>query len=141
MDKTKEYSNGEVTIVWKPNLCIHSTNCISGLPDVFDMNKRPWINAKGADTDEIITQVNKCPSGALSYYLNHQKEKGEKEMNNVKITLVENGPMLVNGKVELKNSKGEVIETEETVALCRCGGSKNKPFCDGTHHTNGFSDK
>ena len=72
MDKKKEYSNGEVTIVWKPKLCIHSTNCISGLPNVFDMNKRPWINADGASTEEMINQVNKCPSGALSYYLNNK---------------------------------------------------------------------
>lgn len=54
-------------------------------------------------------------------------------MSDVKIDLMENGPILVNGKIELKNSKGEVIPTETTVALCRCGSSKNKPFCDGTH--------
>lgn len=133
MDKKKEYSNGEVTIVWKSNLCIHSTNCISGLPNVFDMNKRPWINADGASTDEMINQVNKCPSGALSFYLNNTKQKGEQKMSDVKIDLIENGPILVNGKIELKNSKGEVIPTETTVALCRCGSSKNKPFCDGSH--------
>ncbi len=138
MDKVKEYSNGEVTIVWKPNLCIHSTNCVKGLPEVFDNNKRPWINAEGASTDEIISQVKKCPSGALSYYLNNQKEKGEQTMSNVKVDLIENGPIIVNGKVELKNSEGEVVPTDETVALCRCGGSTNKPFCDGTHNTNGF---
>ena len=105
MDKVKEYSNGEVTIVWKPNLCIHSTNCVKGLSEVFDNNKRPWINAEGASTDEIISQVKKCPSGALSYYLNNQKEKGEQTMSNVKVDLMENGPIIVNGKVELKNSK------------------------------------
>ena len=138
MDKVKEYSNGEVTIVWKPNLCIHSTICVKGLPEVFDNNKRPWINAGGASTDEIISQVKKCPSGALSYYLNNQKEKGEQTMSNVKVNLMENGPIIVNGKVELKNSEGEVVPTDETVALCRCGGSTNKPFCDGTHNTNGF---
>lgn len=138
MDKTKEYSNGEVTIVWKSNLCIHSTNCINGLPGVFDMNKRPWINAEGATTNQIIDQVKKCPSGALSFYLNNNKEKGETEMSNVRITLLENGPILLKGKVEVKNSKGEIVPTEETTALCRCGGSKNKPFCDGTHNTNGF---
>lgn len=59
-------------------------------------------------------------------------------MSNVKIDLMENGPILVNGKIELKNNKGEKIPCENTVALCRCGGSKNKPFCDGTHNTNGF---
>ncbi|MBI9054893.1 MAG: (4Fe-4S)-binding protein [Bacteroidales bacterium] len=140
MSKTKEYSNGEVTIVWKPNLCIHSTNCIKGLPEVFDMNKRPWINADGSTSDKIINQVRKCPSGALSFYMNTKKQKGEQNMSNVKVDLMENGPILVNGKIELKNSKGEAIPCENTVALCRCGGSKNKPFCDGTHNTNGFKE-
>ncbi len=138
MDKVKEYSNGEVTIVWKPKLCIHSTICVTGLPEVFDNTKRPWINAKGASTDEIISQVKKCPSGALSYYLNNEKKKGEQTMENVKVDLMENGPIIVNGKIQLKNSKGETVPTDETVALCRCGDSTNKPFCDGAHNTNGF---
>jgi len=138
MSKTKEYSNGEVTIVWKPSLCIHSTNCISGLPEVFDMNKRPWINAEGATSEKMIEQVKKCPSRALSFYINNTKQKGEQTMSDVKIDLMENGPILVNGKIELKNSKGETIPSDDTVALCRCGGSKNKPFCDGTHSLNGF---
>jgi CDGSH-type Zn-finger protein len=61
-------------------------------------------------------------------------------MSNVKVDLMENGPILVKGKIELKNSKGEKIPTEETVALCRCGASKNKPFCDGSHNTVGFKE-
>lgn len=60
-------------------------------------------------------------------------------MSNVKADLMENGPIVVNGKIELKNSKGEKIPTDNTVAFCRCGGSDNKPFCDGTHTTNGFT--
>ena len=60
----------EVTIVWKSSLCQHSGNCVTGLPSVFNGKVSPWINANGATTEEIINQVNKCPSGALSYYLN-----------------------------------------------------------------------
>lgn len=60
-------------------------------------------------------------------------------MSHVKVELMENGPIMVNGKIELKSSKGEKIPTDDdTVALCRCGGSNNKPLCDGTHNTNGF---
>ncbi len=66
----KEYTNGEVTIVWKSGLCIHSANCVNGLPAVFDVKASPWINAQGATTERIIEQVKKCPSGALSFYLN-----------------------------------------------------------------------
>jgi len=71
---TRKYTNGEVTIVWKPHLCIHSGNCVRGLPKVFKSGQRPWIDPQGASTQEIIGQVKKCPSGALSYYLNDGKE-------------------------------------------------------------------
>jgi uncharacterized Fe-S cluster protein YjdI len=63
---TKRYSNGEVTVVWKPGLCIHSAICFQGLPQVFDPRRKPWIDPMAASTDEIRTQVGKCPSGALS---------------------------------------------------------------------------
>lgn len=72
-DITKTYTNGEVTIVWKPTLCAHSTICwkgATGLIDVFNPSKKPWINAQGADTEKIIEQIKRCPSGALSYFIN-----------------------------------------------------------------------
>lgn len=69
-EKKLKYSNGEVTIVWKPDVCKHAGRCVTGLPEVFDTKKRPWINAGGATTEQIIAQVNKCPTGALSYFMN-----------------------------------------------------------------------
>jgi uncharacterized Fe-S cluster protein YjdI len=76
MDLTKEYSNGEVTIVWKPEVCIHSTICwkaATGLPAVFKPQEKPWIRLDGAPTELIIEQIKKCPSGALSYYINKKE--------------------------------------------------------------------
>ncbi len=70
----KEYTNGEITIVWKPQICIHSKLCWKGLRTVFDPWKRPWIHIQAASTAQIIEQVNKCPSGALSYYVNEQPD-------------------------------------------------------------------
>jgi len=70
---TKEYTNGEVTIVWKNALCIHSANCFNGLPKVFDPRRQPWVTPGGATTEEIISQVKKCPSGALSFFMNSEK--------------------------------------------------------------------
>lgn len=70
---TKHYSNGEVTIVWKPDVCIHSGNCFRGLPEVFDPRRKPWIIPEAAATDELISQVKKCPSGALSFFMNEIK--------------------------------------------------------------------
>ena len=75
---TKKYTNGEVTIVWKPNLCIHSAICFKGLGEVFDPKRRPWITPEGSTTEKIIEQVKKCPSGALNYHLNSEAGQGPK---------------------------------------------------------------
>jgi uncharacterized Fe-S cluster protein YjdI len=75
---TKKYSNGEVTIVWKPAICKHSTVCWkseTGLPEVFNPAKHPWITPEGDTTDSIIVQVKRCPSGALSYFMNSEEER------------------------------------------------------------------
>jgi uncharacterized Fe-S cluster protein YjdI len=72
--ETKKYTNGEVTVIWKPAFCQHSKICWTGLIDVFDPRKKPWINMDGADTERIIEQVKMCPSGALSYYMNKDNE-------------------------------------------------------------------
>ncbi|MGF6848659.1 putative Fe-S cluster protein YjdI [Chitinophaga sp. W3I9] len=74
-DITKHYSNGEVTIVWKPGVCIHSEKCFHGLPSVFNPNEKPWINAEGATTEQIISQIKQCPSGALSFFMNADATK------------------------------------------------------------------
>jgi uncharacterized Fe-S cluster protein YjdI len=66
----KRYSNGEVTVVWKPAVCIHSTICFAGLPAVFDPRRRPWVDIQAASSDAIVKQVHKCPSGALSVFRN-----------------------------------------------------------------------
>lgn len=72
--KIFKYSNGEVTIVWQPELCTHSGNCARGLPEVFKPREKPWIIPEGATTGKIIEQVKKCPSGALSYFMNEEKQ-------------------------------------------------------------------
>jgi len=73
MDKNnliKNYSNGEITVVWQNAKCIRSGNCVRNSPDVFKPRDRPWIKLENSSTEKIIETVNKCPSGALSYYLN-----------------------------------------------------------------------
>lgn len=135
-DIVKEYTNGEVTIVWKPRKCFHSTNCFRGLPGVFDAAKSPWINANGASTDKIIEQVKKCPSGALSYYMNEELSYATVIGT---IEAVPDGPFQIHGKIKFTGKDGKTT-IKENVALCRCGGSHNKPYCDGTHLKIGFRD-
>jgi uncharacterized Fe-S cluster protein YjdI len=75
MDKSdikKEYTNGDVVIVWQSSKCIHSANCVKNNPDVFHPKEHPWIQPERSTTDKIISTVNLCPSGALTYY---KKEK------------------------------------------------------------------
>jgi uncharacterized Fe-S cluster protein YjdI len=63
---TRTYTNGQITVEWRPELCIHCEKCFRGLPSVFDPNKRPWVNMSGATTDQITKQVSECPSAALA---------------------------------------------------------------------------
>jgi putative redox protein len=64
---TKHYTNGEITVIWQPDLCRHSGVCVRGLPPVFNHRRRPWIELEHADSQTIADQVEKCPSGALSW--------------------------------------------------------------------------
>ena len=132
-DITKKYTNGEVTVIWKPNECIHSTICFKGLGEVFDPRKRPWITPEGANTDKIIDQVKKCPSGALSYYLNRDADDKVKVEAETIVETMPNGPLLVYGNVTIKDKDGNLTQKNNVTAFCRCGASSNKPFCDGSH--------
>jgi uncharacterized Fe-S cluster protein YjdI len=134
MEAVKEYSSDDITIVWKPKLCIHSTLCWKGLIEVFNPDKKPWINPMGANTEKIIAQVNKCPSGALSYYNNNEKPKENKAENSeIIVEIVKDGPLIIHGNILLKDPDGKITKKQNICALCRCGASKNKPYCDGSH--------
>jgi uncharacterized Fe-S cluster protein YjdI/CDGSH-type Zn-finger protein len=139
-DIIKHYTNGEVTIVWQPSKCIHSTVCFRGLPGVFDPRRRPWITPEGVASEAIIDQVKKCPSGALSIADIAAKQKPIME-NQATNTLVEvnvNGPLCVHGTLTVKDALGNSVEKMNKTFFCRCGASSNKPYCDGSHKKNGF---
>jgi uncharacterized Fe-S cluster protein YjdI len=137
MTKTNKYSNGEVTIVWEPEKCIHSAICAKGLPNVFKPKERPWIKIDVAATNDLVNQVKQCPSGALSYFMNgeHNKEAAQME---TKVEVLENGPLLVYGTLSITHKDGTKEVKNKTTAFCRCGGSANKPYCDGTHTKESF---
>ncbi|NDC42866.1 MAG: hypothetical protein EBZ77_15165 [Chitinophagia bacterium] len=137
----KKYTNGAITIVWKPAQCIHSTVCwkkATGLPHVFNPGIRPWIQPEHATTEELVNQITLCPSGALSYYYNDAPIAAPTNTNATIIEVTENGPLLVRGNVDIKGTDGGLTRKENNTALCRCGASANKPFCDGSHHKVGF---
>jgi uncharacterized Fe-S cluster protein YjdI len=132
----KKYRNNELTILWEPKKCIHAAICVKELPGVYDPNAKPWIKPENASTDELKDQIDKCPSGALSY----EKIETDKQIINMKtaVELMKNGPLLIKGDVEIKLSDGTVVTKEKMTAFCRCGASQNKPYCDGNHKADGF---
>lgn len=139
----KKYSNKEITVIWKPDVCIHSTNCWKASLKIFNPKRKPWIDMNAGTSEEIIKIVDNCPSGALTY--KREKEMTEKkaqpaQSSESKLTVKVNksGPYLVQGKFVLVGTDGKEENKEGSIALCRCGGSNNKPFCDGTHRKIGF---
>ncbi len=125
----KKYTNDDITVVWQPGKCIHSKICFHGLPAVFNPENRPWVKLEESTSEDIISQVKKCPSGALSLA---DKAKAESE-NNIIITITKGGPLVVDGDLTIKLANGEQVEKNGVTALCRCGASADKPYCDGSH--------
>jgi hypothetical protein len=110
------------------------------LIEVFNPRERPWVKMDGATTERIIEQVRKCPSGALSYYLNAEvitdKAADKITAESATITKVEvtpNGPYIINSECLIVHSDGRTETKAGAVALCRCGASFTKPYCDGSH--------
>ena len=138
-DRLDDYEGKEITIHDNRGVCSHAGYCTDNLPSVFIMGKEPWIDPNGARAEEIARVINMCPSGALSYtkdtvlYKDQDREPA--------ITLSKNGPYRVVGGPELNDVNKSTPESKEHYTLCRCGGSKNKPFCDGTHWYINFSDE
>lgn len=140
-DTSKKYTNGTVTIVWQPNKCIHSGHCFRGLGDVFNPRAQPWVRPENAPTERIIDQVRKCPSGALSYYLNLEANYDEATATAITGTVVEpvaDGPLLVYGDISVRTASDRITANTGVTAFCRCGASANKPYCDGSHARIGF---
>jgi uncharacterized Fe-S cluster protein YjdI len=142
--QTKQYQNNDITVTWEPSKCIHSANCFKGLPRVFNPNKKPWIVLENSSTETIINQVRQCPSGAISFKQNVMPTQSENINNDtntnklLKVQIAPNGPILLHGDFlfELNNEIKEV--NANVTALCRCGNSNNKPFCDGSHRNSSF---
>lgn len=129
----KEYSNGELTVIWKPKLCIHAGECVKRLPEVYDPKAKPWIKAENASTEDLKKQIAACPSGALSYKMVNGSNDATSHGLETKVEVLENGPLLVYGTLKIKDTEGKEETKNKTTAFCRCGASSNKPYCDGAH--------
>ncbi len=128
--KDRRYTGDEVDITYSLKRCIHAERCIHHLSSVFDNQKRPWINARGAPVEAIVSVIEMCPSGALHYDRRDGITEKPPEKNVVMVK--HNGPLEIRGDLAIYGATVE-LEHETRTTLCRCGASNNKPFCDNAH--------
>ena len=134
--KPREYRGEAIAVTFDSNRCIHVAECVRGLPAVFDRNARPWVQPNRGNADDIADVIQRCPSGALTY---KRVTVGSEEQaeHPPRIIVIPNGPLYVRGDFEYPTSSGEPVRSPRA-ALCRCGASANKPFCDNSHIEAGF---
>jgi CDGSH-type Zn-finger protein len=137
-NKRQSYPGKRIKIFDNRAICAHAGFCTDGLKKVFRQHDEPWIDPDGAGVREILETISKCPSGALSYEIEGVEEPPPQRAPMVTVT--DNGPYAITGSIELVDVKFGDGASAEHYTLCRCGASKNKPFCDGSHWDAGFRD-
>lgn len=137
MAASKQYIGDGIVLGWELARCIHARECVQGLPGVFDPQRRPWIDTSGVTAADLAEVIRRCPSGALTYEPTERALEAEAH-DGVEVRIVPGGPLVVRGEVRVTAPDGTELATTPRATLCRCGGSANKPFCDGTHLTNAF---
>lgn len=130
MLRGKTYSSPEITVSFDSSRCIHASECVRGLPDVFDSKARPWIRPHHASAEQIAEVIRRCPSGALQF----ERTDGSSEIAQTPTAfrLLNDGRLEVRGDLTFENPSGELMR-ETRATLCTCGRSSNKPFCDNNH--------
>lgn len=137
-DRQDSYRAGALTIRDNRGLCAHAGRCVESLPAVFRPKQAPWIDPAGASAETIAAAVRKCPSGALGYAI--EGETPPAPAAEPAIFVAPDGPYLVTGGPELRDTVPGAGASPEHFTLCRCGASRNKPFCDGSHRRRKFRD-
>lgn len=137
-DRRRDYVGKAITVHDNRGICAHAGVCTDSLPSVWRMGEKPWIDPDGAEVEAIIETIEGCPSGALSYTIDDVEHRDGD--NAPAIRLSRNGPYVVTGGLTLEDVDFGAGASREHFTLCRCGASRNKPFCDGSHWDAGFDD-
>ncbi len=167
--RNRQYTNGEITVFWIPSKCIHATTCFRELIEVFNPGRRPWVNMEGAPTRKIAEVTNKCPTQAIVWKYNKDLTESEKlaqrevvreeenpqtltkqeeekfksrqeRIKPVNVRIMKDGPIVVEGIFRVVGKDGLELKPTIMTSFCRCGNSRNMPYCDGTHRKIGFTD-
>jgi uncharacterized Fe-S cluster protein YjdI len=126
----KRYTGEAVDVSFDPPRCRHAAECLRGLPAVFDTKRRPWILPDGADPDEVVEVVARCPTGALR---THPRASTAREQPTAptEVNALPGGPVVLRGDLHVTAPSG-LDEHETRAALCSCGATANAPYCDGS---------
>lgn len=133
-----DFPGTDVDVRWDRRLCIHVGECNRAAGDLFDGNRKPWCQPDLASVDEVRDVIERCPSGALSYRA--KDGDGETAIPENTVVVSHNGPLFVRGDLAIDGAGDDMPGVRFRAALCRCGRSDNKPFCDNSHHSTGFQD-
>jgi CDGSH-type Zn-finger protein/uncharacterized Fe-S cluster protein YjdI len=140
LNEVKVYKGQGVSVRFNAARCIHAAECVHGLPGVFDTQARPWIQPGKATADEVVAVVARCPTGALqAIYDDGRAAETLSACNELRLTA--DGPHHLRGDIEIRDDSGKTLARETRMALCRCGASSNKPYCDNSHVGRGFKDE
>ena len=139
IDYTAKVGEVDVTVSYTPVLCTHAAQCQAKAGSVFKPHEKPWVQPEHGTLEEISEVMAACPSGALRIGIGHLEPR-HITSDEVGITVEKDGPYHVTN-VDLEAEFNGVGASEAKYSLCRCGLSKNKPFCDGTHHDAHWSDE
>ncbi|MFE3019574.1 (4Fe-4S)-binding protein [Streptomyces sp. NPDC059256] len=126
MAQPKEYTGREITVTFAPRRCLHAAECVRGLSQVFDLERRPWISPDDAPADQVAEVVRRCPSSALRYQYSDGTDEEPDRPTLVTPTAV--GQLVIRGDLIVRSEEGDSQETR--VTLCGCGASENQPYCD-----------
>lgn len=138
MSKVHTYDGENLEIRYDVRRCIHAAECVKGAPEVFNPDNRPWVSPDAAPADRVAEVIHRCPTGALTYARRDgQAEEQAPKENTVRVA--KDGPVYLHGEIELEDAEGNV-RRETRVAICRCGASRYKPYCDGSHSKIDFAD-
>ena len=137
--KIFDYPGATADVHWDGRLCIHIGECGRAKNELFVGGRQPWCQPDLVDPDDVADVVSRCPSGALTYERKDGRPGESAEPENV-VSVMYNGPLYVRGDLEVAGAASDMSGVRYRAALCRCGQSKNKPFCDNSHEAAGFSD-
>jgi CDGSH-type Zn-finger protein/uncharacterized Fe-S cluster protein YjdI len=136
--KVFDYPGDKIDVQWDGRLCIHIGECGNAEGSLFVAGRDPWCLPDQASRDEVREIVERCPSGALTYRDHEGTPEPPPEENTVLV--VYNGPLYLSGDLDIAGAPGDMAGVRFRAALCRCGQSGNKPFCDNSHLSAGFQD-